>query len=102
MATLVLSSMPCHWLLYLLLLFSGMACATDDRPNGLDGLSAPFPGSVQSPACSASCILLFYSCLSPSDCPVPSLWVIMVGSGPEGPALSSLEGIRLSLVQGAN
>jgi hypothetical protein len=85
MATLVLSSMPCHWLLFLLLLFSGMTYVTDDRLAGFEtgpsvGRSAPFPVSFRSLG-SASCILLSASCLSPSNCPVPSLWVLMVGSG---------------------
>lgn len=40
MATLVPSSMSCHWLLFLLLLFSGMGDATDNRPAGFEmGLS---------------------------------------------------------------
>lgn len=40
MATLVPSSMPCHWLLFLLLLFSGTRYATDNRPAGFEmGLS---------------------------------------------------------------
>lgn len=40
MAALVPSSTPCHWLLFLLLLFSGTASATDNRPAGLKmGLS---------------------------------------------------------------
>lgn len=46
MATLVLSSMPCHWLLFLLLLFSGMACVTDDWPAGFETGSIPCLSSV--------------------------------------------------------
>lgn len=55
MATLVLSSMPCHWLLlFLLLLFSGMACLTDSQ-------LAPFPISLQSLARSASFLSLHFA-----------------------------------------
>lgn len=55
MATLVLSSMPCHWLLlFLLLLFSGMACLTDNQ-------LAPFPVSLQSLARSASFLSLHFA-----------------------------------------
>lgn len=52
MATLVLSSVPCHWLMFLLLLLSGMAYVTVDRPA---------VGSILSPS-SVSCLLgLFLS-----------------------------------------
>lgn len=50
MATLVLSSMPRHWLLFLLLLFSGMAYVTDSWPAGFE------TGSI-SCLTSVSCLL---------------------------------------------
>lgn len=36
MATMVPSSVPCHWLLFLLLLFSGTVYVTDNRPDGFE------------------------------------------------------------------
>lgn len=64
MAILVPSSVPCHWLLFLLLLFSGMIHVAAGFETGP---LAPFRALAQSLAHSASCILLSASRLSPSD-----------------------------------
>lgn len=56
MATLVLSPVPCHWLMFLLLLLSGMAYVTVDRPAGGSVLS---PSSV---SCSLGLFLSFAFC----------------------------------------
>lgn len=98
MAALVPSSTPCHWLLFLLLLFSGTAYATDNRPAGFEtGPLVPFRVSAQFLACSTSCFLLSASCLPRSDCPTPSSWVLMGGSGPEAPAPLQSEGFQVEL-----
>lgn len=66
MAALVPSSMPCHWLLFLLLLFSGMAHVTDNRPAGFEvSLWAPAP-SISSVSCLLSPLHFAFCFLSVS------------------------------------
>lgn len=98
MAALVPSSTPCHWLLFLLLLFSGTAYVTDNRPAGSEtGLSFRSASQLSFLLALPPASCFSASCLPRSDCPTPSSWVLMGGSGPEAPAPLQSEGFQVEL-----